>query len=99
MFFFPWLVWFRRSLQRYVPSTHYLVQIVRTPSYKHDLESLIALRNFAAHEDKSSKRRAIDVVGTNMSAAGSWVKRQARFRVLAITLRRLASDVATQAPY
>ncbi|MFV2063878.1 MAG: hypothetical protein ACC726_10260 [Chloroflexota bacterium] len=63
------------------------------------LERLIALRNFAAHESSQSKKAAKLATGTNMSAAGAWLKRQGRFKELSRPLQRLALEIEAGAPY
>jgi hypothetical protein len=88
-----------KTLKDYLPVTHYLVVAVAKPSYRQPVEQLIALRNFAAHESATSKQKARESVGTNMSAAGSWLKRGSRFNRLSGPLRQLASDIEAGAPY
>ena len=88
-----------KTLRQYLLTTHYLVQDVSNPARKQSLDRVIALRNFAAHESVESGRMARAATGTRMSAAGAWLKRQGRFRVLALDLRQLAVAINSHAPY
>ena len=73
---------------------HYIVLIVKKPAYKNTLEMLSALRNFAAHDSKPSKKRALQVIGgQKLLSSGAWLKKQKRFRMILISLKKLADDV------
>ena len=88
------------TLKKYLPADHYLVDAVKKPAYLQPLERLIALRNFAAHESVQSKRRAQDALSvTRISSAGSWAKKQDRFKDISSKLRELADDIEAGAPY
>lgn len=88
-----------RLLKDYVPSDHYLVDIVSDSKYKDALERLYTLRNFAAHESDASKAKAKAAVGCNMSTAGSWLKTQGRFGEIAGSLTELAQELKQGAPF
>lgn len=88
-----------RLLKKYVPNEHYLVEAVKRRKYKTALERIVALRNFAAHESDVSKLRAKAAVGCNLGSAGSWLKRQRRFRAIADRIGELASEIGASAPF
>lgn len=88
-----------QTLKRAIPDTHYLVTVVKKQQYKEPLERLVALRNFAAHESPQSKAKAKQTLGTNLSAAGAWTKRQGRYAQLSSKLRALAAEIDANAPY
>ncbi len=89
-----------KTLKKYLPKDHYFVLIVKKPAYKDTLEMLSALRNFAAHDSKPSKKRALQVIGgQKLLSSGAWLKKQKRFRKILISLKKLADDVQQQAPY
>ncbi len=88
-----------KTLRQYLPATHYLVIDVSDAARRRSLDRLIALRNFAAHESRQSKRAARASTETNMSSAGAWLKRQGRFRVLATDIRHIAATIQMHAPY
>jgi hypothetical protein len=61
---------------------------------------MIALRNFAAHESPSSKRKAIEAINQKkIGGAGSWIKRQARLARVMSALTKLADEIEKNAPY
>lgn len=89
-----------QEIRKYVPNGHYLLVTVRCPTYKQSLEQLCALRNFAAHESPVSKKHALNAIDQKrMGAAGSWLKRQNRFRTIANDLRDLSKDIEASAPH
>ena len=89
-----------KTLKKYLPEDHYIVLIVKKPAYKGTLEMLSALRNFAAHDSKPSKKRALQVIGgQKLLSSGAWLKKKKRFRKILISLKKLADDVQQQAPY
>ncbi len=88
------------KLKEYLPSNHYLVTIVKDNKYKGALTRLSALRNFAAHNSKPSKIRALEAVqGKGLSSSGAWLKRQNRFGEISDSLKELADEVYQKAPY
>ena len=88
------------EIKRYVPNTHYLVDIVKKQKYKDALERLAALRNYAAHASGASKRAARAAVRQQrIGSAGSWLKSQGRFDGLKDRLKELADDIYAAAPY
>ncbi|GAB3889947.1 hypothetical protein ACFQ1S_01615 [Kibdelosporangium lantanae] len=89
-----------KVVRGYVPDGHWLLNAVKKTHYKDQLDILVALRNFAAHESPASKRTAIAAVGQQqIGSAGSWVKRQGRFRTMTKSLIKLADEIETGAPY
>ena len=54
-------------LRQYLPSDHYLIDVVKNNRYKRTLERTFALRNFAAHESAQGKKAARTAVGVNLS--------------------------------
>ena len=88
-----------KMLKQYLPNSHYLVVAVSKKAYARPLERPFALRNFAAHENARSKKTARAAVGTNMSAAGAWLKKQNRFKGLTEPLCQLAAEIEEGAPY
>ncbi len=89
-----------RTLRKYLPEDHYLVTIIKKNKYKEALEQLSALRNFAAHDSKPSKKRALEAIGqVKMGSSGAWLKRQNRFEAILGKLQALADEVSQDAPY
>lgn len=89
-----------KTIKRYVPDDHYLLEVIKTAKYKDALEQLSALRNFAAHESQPSKRAALKAIGqARLSSAGSWLKRKDRFAAISERLVELADEIAESAPY
>ena len=89
-----------RKLREFVPEDHYLVAIVKKPSFKEAIELLSALRNFAAHESDLSKRAALTAIdGERIESSGAWLKRADRFKTMINRLKGLAADVESAAPY
>ena len=88
------------TLKRYLPNDHYLVAVVKRPRYRCALERLSALRNFAAHDSKPSKKRALQTVGgQRLASSGAWLKKQDRFGNILASLKESADEVHQQAPY
>ena len=89
-----------QMLKKYVPEMHYLVIIVKKPQYRHTLERLSALRNYAAHESYQSKRAVLAAIGQKrVGSAGSWLKTQNRYTTISRTLKKLAAEIFASAPY
>ena len=89
-----------KTLKKFLPSDHYIITAVKKPAYKVILERLSALRNFAAHDSKPSKKRALEAIGgQRLPSSGVWLKRQDRFATLASNLKRLAKEIENHAPY
>lgn len=89
-----------KTLKKYVPKTHYLVTIIKKRKYKDTLEKLSALRNYAAHESRQSKRAVLAAIGQKrIGSAGSWLKVQGRFPRIGSKLKELAQEVHGSAPY
>lgn len=87
-----------KVLKTFVPADHYLVEIVSKPRYRETLDRLVALRNFAAHESRQGKKRAVELVG-GLSAAGAWLKKDDRFLDLSKRLQELADELGKAAPF
>ena len=89
-----------KTLKKYVPKDHYLVTIIKQHKYKESLERLSALRNYAAHESKQSKRNVLSALGQQrVASAGAWLKSQGRFKAISRNLKQLAQEIHDSAPY
>ena len=89
-----------KTIKRYVPDDHYLVDIIKDSKYKDTLEKLTALRNFATHESNQSKRAALtSIKQKRVGSAGSWLKKQGRYAALSTKLKELGQEVYDRAPY
>lgn len=89
-----------QTLKKFVPKTHYLVTTVKKDDYKHALEQLSALRNYAAHGSDQSKRRALNAIGgKGISSSGAWLKRESRFQIIVDRLKAFATELQNEAPY
>jgi hypothetical protein len=88
------------TVKKFVPENHWLVNVVKKPTYRVPLDRLIALRNFAAHESAAGKRALGMVINQDrVRPAGVWAKTQGRFVQLLGSLRDLANDIEAAAPY
>ena len=88
------------EIKNYVSDSHYLVQAIKKPVYRTSLDRLCALRNYAAHHSKASKKSALKSVGQKrMGSAGSWLKRQSRFEEIMFDLIKLSKEIEKGAPY
>lgn len=89
-----------KTLKKFVPDAHYVVETVKKGVYKDALEKLSTLRNFAAHESQVSKRAALAAINAkNLASSGSWLKRQNRFDQIATKLKALSSELHGRAPF
>lgn len=88
-----------RVLKKFVPETHYLVDVVKAAKYRQTLDRFFALRNLAAHESRTGKTQAKAALATNVNSAGAWVKRHNRFLDISAKLKELATDIRNAAPY
>ena len=89
-----------KTIKQYIRDDHYLVKICRKNCYKDALEKLSALRNFAAHDSKPSKKRALKAIGNErLASSGAWLKKQNRFDSIINHLKKFADDIHQQAPY
>lgn len=89
-----------KTIKRYVPANHYLLQTISGAQWRQSLERLSALRNFAAHDSGPSKKAALRAVDQErMGSAGSWLKRQNRLQALCGRLDDLADAIHAAAPY
>ncbi len=88
------------TIKRYVPSAHWLPTAVKKQKYKDALETMCALRNFAAHDSSVSKTRALSAIDQKrMSSSGAWLKKQRRFEKICTRLKELANEITAAAPY
>ena len=88
------------ELKKFVPANHYLVKTVKEKAYMDSLNRLFALRNFAAHESKVSKRAALkSIKQQKVKTAGSWLKKQNRLQDLVGSLSDLAKEIERDAPF
>jgi hypothetical protein len=89
-----------KTVKDYVVSDHYLLVTIKNKKYKEALERLSALRNFAAHDSRSSKKRALEAINADkISSCGAWLKKQGRFPTLTDKLEELAREIADAAPF
>jgi hypothetical protein len=103
-----------KTVRRFVPESHWLLEIVKDARYRFDLELLIGLRNYVAHDSKQGKAAATkamkgfelrrqaqpaDLVGMRIPTAGAWVKRSRRMMRLLDGLDQLAKEIGVRAPY
>lgn len=89
-----------KTLKKFVPDSHYLINITKKEKYKQTLEQLSALRNYAAHESSKSKRAVLIAVGQErIGSAGSWLKVKGRHASISDKLKELASEIENAAPY
>ena len=64
------------------------------------MDELSALRNFAAHGSKQSKKRALQVIGgQRIASSGAWLKKKGRFGTIVLKLKELADEIKERAPY
>ena len=88
------------TLKKYIRDDHYLVKICKNPCYKDALGKLSALRNFAAHDSKSAKKRALKAIGAEkLASSGAWLKRQRRFDEILSSLTNFAEEISQHAPH
>jgi hypothetical protein len=89
-----------KTLRKYVPQNHYLLNIVQNQRYQAALDKLSALRNYAAHESEQAKKAALTATGQQkIGSAGSWLKRQQRFIAISTELKDLGNAIHQAAPY
>ena len=89
-----------KTLKKYVPSDHYIVEVVKKSKYKEALDRLCALRNFAAHDSEISRTNAKNAIGQKrIGSAGAWLKSQRRLEDIGKQLKKLAKEIENEAPY
>lgn len=89
-----------KTIKKIVPSGHWLLSIVGNNAYIDALTQLSSLRNFAAHDSSVSKKRALEVTSQRrMSSSGSWLMKQNRFTTICNSLKTMAHQIDTAAPY
>jgi hypothetical protein len=89
-----------QRIKRFLPKDHYLLDVLRGPRFEGAINSLYALRNFAAHASPTSKVAAKKAIGAlNLGSAGAWLKKQGRFGQLVESLQLLGNEVEKRAPY
>ncbi len=89
-----------KTIKKYVPDDHYIVEIIKRAKYKDALERLSALRNLSAHSGPVAKRAALAAVQRKrIGSAGAWLKTQDRFTFLCAKMHTLASELENRAPY
>jgi hypothetical protein len=88
-----------KTFKRFVSDDHFLITVTKNQKYKHSLEKLSALRNYAAHESAQAKGSVLKTVNhERIGSAGAWLKTQKRLKVIIDDLRSLASDLGRSAP-
>ena len=89
-----------KTIKKIVPNGHWLPTIVGGGAYTDALKKLSALRNFAAHDSSVSKKRALEAIGQKrLSSSGAWLKTQDRFATICNSLKAMAQQIETAAPY
>ena len=89
-----------KTLKKYVPADHYLLDVIKKPKHRPYIEKLCALRNFAAHNsDVAQKAVLVALDAERIGSASSWLKRQTRLKDIADGLNALAVEVKAAAPY
>ena len=89
-----------KEVRQYVPDTHYLVKRLKEQAYADSLNRMCALRNFAAHESHVAKRAALkSIKQERVASAGTWLKKQNRFRDMVRDLSALAKAIEGDAPF
>ncbi|WP_285661872.1 hypothetical protein [Actinorhabdospora filicis] len=89
-----------RKIREYLPDRHWLIEVIRKQSYVGPINTLVALRNFAAHDSPRSKRAAAAAVGASrLSSAGAWIKCNQRFPLMIKELTRFADELEGRWPY
>lgn len=89
-----------KTVKRFVPSAHWLPNVIKKNKYKEPLNRLVALRNFAAHDSAVSKKKALESISqTRMSSSGAWLKKQNRFGLICDKFKELATEIEAAAPY
>ena len=89
-----------KTIKKYIRDDHYLVSISKKNCYKDVLEKLSALRNFAAHDSKPSKKRALKAIGAKrLASSGAWLKKQNRFYDIMRSLTNFADDISKSSPH
>ena len=94
---------------------HWFTEILKKSEYKNSLKLLTGLRNFAAHNSPYAKNVAFQSIKTTDSgrkymslSSGAWLKVQEvdqrqtdgnRFTKICETLKEMAEDIKSQAPY
>ena len=88
------------TIAKFVPANHWLPTIVKDPAYTDALDKLSALRNFAAHDNAVSKRRARNAIGQDkIHSSGAWLKKQKRLDRICAKLNAMADQIEAAAPY
>jgi hypothetical protein len=89
-----------RTVRKFVPKSHWLVNIVGDTVYASALTNLSALRNFAAHDSSVSKKTALEAIKQErMQSSGAWLKKQNRFVDICDNLKHMAQRIENAAPY
>ncbi|MGH3144361.1 MAG: hypothetical protein ACRDTR_01005 [Rubrobacter sp.] len=89
-----------RNLKQYVSEDHYLVKVVKKKQYRVTLDSLSALRNFAAHNSEQSRKAELEATGMNkLGSSGGWLRVNNRIEELSNRLKELAMEIHDEAPY
>jgi mRNA-degrading endonuclease YafQ of YafQ-DinJ toxin-antitoxin module len=87
-----------KSLKRFLPADHFVVEAVSNDAYRATIEQLVALRNFAAHSGPKARERAMKAIGAQrVYSAGAWLKGGARFQKWFDDLLMLSDEVIVRA--
>jgi hypothetical protein len=89
-----------KSIKEFIPAGHPILGPFMDKKYRRSLDRLIALRNFAAHESRKSRKIALKATGYhNMKSAGAWLKSRNHARELIESLTELGTDLQKVSPY
>lgn len=88
-----------KAVKQYLDDNHWVTIAVRGLDAT-QIDRLVALRNWAAHESKQSARKAKAAIGhLRAHSAGSWCKVGTRMGDLIAAVRSFADEVERSAPY
>lgn len=88
-----------KAVKQYLDDSHWVTQAAKNLDAS-QIDRLIALRNWAAHESPQSARKAKAAVGqVRARSAGSWAKVNGRVFEITTAVRSFAQDVQQFAPY
>ncbi|MCB1274827.1 MAG: hypothetical protein KDB25_10635 [Leucobacter sp.] len=88
-----------KAVKQYLVDSHWVTQAVKRLDAS-QIDRLIALRNWAAHESPQSARKAKAAVNqVRARSAGSWAKVDGRIFEITAAVRAFALDIQHSAPY
>ncbi|MHB1419317.1 MAG: hypothetical protein ACYCX4_06955 [Bacillota bacterium] len=95
-----------RKVKQFIPDNHYILETLRNSRYSDSIKRLCALRNFAAHNSKVSKKRVLNELGIKrIYSSGTWLKikepinRLTRLEIILNDFTDFAEQIKERAPY